>query len=149
MIIPDSKRDILKKAENQVTEIGRQYTEGLITQGEKYNKVVDIWAKATDDVANAMMDVMKMAPVLKPNGAPLLDAKGKPVRASAVTDGRLGRRGSKQNPPAGRHARSHGQALGECQFYQANFRDGLSVLQYFIPGAAGLATLLKIINPGC
>jgi DNA-directed RNA polymerase subunit beta' len=62
MIIPDAKWDILTSAENQVTEIGRQYTEGLITQGEKYNKVVDIWAKATDDVANEMMEAMKNAP---------------------------------------------------------------------------------------
>ena len=52
-----------EEAENQVVEIGRQYTEGLITQGEKYNKVVDIWAKATDDVANEMMEAMKTAPV--------------------------------------------------------------------------------------
>ena len=48
-----------QSAENKVNEIGRQYTEGLITQGEKYNKVVDIWAKATDDVANEMMDSMR------------------------------------------------------------------------------------------
>ena len=59
MIIPDQKWEILKEAENRVGEITRQYTEGLITQGEKYNKVVDIWAKATDDVANAMMDTMR------------------------------------------------------------------------------------------
>jgi DNA-directed RNA polymerase subunit beta' len=45
-----------------VSEIGRQYTEGLITQGEKYNKVVDIWAKATDDVANEMMEVHEAGP---------------------------------------------------------------------------------------
>jgi DNA-directed RNA polymerase subunit beta' len=63
MIIPDAKWDLLTSAENQVTEIGRQYTEGLITQGEKYNKVVDIWAKATDDVANEMMEAMKNGPV--------------------------------------------------------------------------------------
>ena len=63
MIIPEAKVDILKKAESKVAEIGRQYTEGLITQGEKYNKVVDIWAKATDDVANEMMEAMKMTPV--------------------------------------------------------------------------------------
>jgi DNA-directed RNA polymerase subunit beta' len=54
MITPDSKPAIIKSAEKQVAEISRQYTEGLITQGEKYNKVVDIWAKATDDVANEM-----------------------------------------------------------------------------------------------
>ena len=79
MIIPKSKWGILKKAEDQVQEIGRQYVEGLIAQGEKYNKVVDIWAKATDDVANEMMAAMKMAPVTQRDGSPLLDAKGKPV----------------------------------------------------------------------
>jgi DNA-directed RNA polymerase subunit beta' len=60
MIIPEKKGAILNQADTQVIEIGRQYTEGLITQGEKYNKVVDIWAKATDDVANEMMDAMKV-----------------------------------------------------------------------------------------
>jgi len=55
MIIPAAKWDILEKAEKEVEKIGRQYTEGLITRGEKYNKVVDIWAKATDDVADEMM----------------------------------------------------------------------------------------------
>ncbi|MBT8490307.1 MAG: peptidylprolyl isomerase, partial [Deltaproteobacteria bacterium] len=63
MIIPASKWDILENAENQVEKIGSQYIEGLITQGEKYNKVVDIWAKATDDVADEMMKSMRMAPV--------------------------------------------------------------------------------------
>jgi DNA-directed RNA polymerase subunit beta' len=60
MIIPAAKWDILNQAESQVSEIGRQYTEGLITQGEKYNKIVDIWAKATDDVANKMMESMEL-----------------------------------------------------------------------------------------
>jgi DNA-directed RNA polymerase subunit beta' len=64
MIIPEKKWDILKQADLQVSEIGRNTPKGLITQGEKYNKVVDIWAKATDDVANEMMDAMKVAPVM-------------------------------------------------------------------------------------
>jgi DNA-directed RNA polymerase beta' subunit len=59
MIIPDAKAKILKLAEERVKEIEKQYTEGLITPGEKYNKVVDIWAKGTDDVANEMMEAMK------------------------------------------------------------------------------------------
>ncbi len=79
MITPSVKWDLIKKAENQVEEIGRQYIEGLITQGEKYNKVVDIWAKATDDVANEMMNAMKMATVTDEDGKPVLDNKGKPV----------------------------------------------------------------------
>ena len=68
MITPDSKWKILSEAERQVEEISRQYTEGLITQGEKYNKVVDIWAKATDDVANEMMAAMRLAPVIDTEG---------------------------------------------------------------------------------
>ena len=159
MIIPDSKRDILKKADNQVTEIGRQYTEGLITQGEKYNKVVDIWAKATDDVANAMMDVMKMAPVLKPNGAPLLDAKGKPVMEESFNPIYMmadsGARGSKDQMRQlagmrGLMAKPSGEIIETP--ISANFREGLSVLQYFISthGARkGLAdTALKTANSG-
>jgi DNA-directed RNA polymerase subunit beta' len=83
----------------QVVEIGRQYTEGLITQGEKYNKVVDIWAKATDDVANEMMDAMKVEPLHDRDGNPRLDD----IRATPsggklqphLHDGRFRRRGSK------------------------------------------------------
>ena len=55
MVIPSQRPDILDKAFEQVKEIDRQYNEGLITEGEKYNKVVDIWAKATEDVAGEMM----------------------------------------------------------------------------------------------
>jgi len=55
MIIPSSKPDIIQKASDNIKEIERQYSEGLITDGEKYNKVVDIWAKATEDIAGEMM----------------------------------------------------------------------------------------------
>ncbi len=83
MIIPSAKWDILKKAEDQVSEIGRQYTEGLITQGEKYNKVVDIWAKATDDVANEMMEAMKMEPAVDKGGKSARSKKKKPEYAES------------------------------------------------------------------
>ncbi len=69
MIIPDQKWEIVGTAEKNVLEIKNQYAEGLITQGEKYNKVVDIWAQATDDIANAMMEVMK-----NPTGAKNIEA---------------------------------------------------------------------------
>ncbi|MDA3791684.1 MAG: DNA-directed RNA polymerase subunit beta', partial [Desulfobacula sp.] len=59
MIIPDEKWEIIAKAEKNIEDIKDQYSEGLITQGEKYNKVVDIWSLATDDISNAMMEVMK------------------------------------------------------------------------------------------
>jgi DNA-directed RNA polymerase subunit beta' len=83
MIIPEKKGTILNRADKQVVEIGRQYTEGLITQGEKYNKVVDIWAKATDDVANEMMDAMKVENIYDSEGNPKLDDSGQPMQAES------------------------------------------------------------------
>ena len=58
MKIPPQKKEILKKAEEEVRRVEKQYTDGLITDGEKYNKLVDIWAKASEDVAQKMMQVM-------------------------------------------------------------------------------------------
>jgi DNA-directed RNA polymerase beta' subunit len=76
-----------------VTEIGRQYTEGLITQGEKYNKLVDIWAKATDDVANEMMRGMKMAPVVRRDGTHCSIAARSRRAQSHLHDGGIRRQG--------------------------------------------------------
>jgi DNA-directed RNA polymerase subunit beta' len=159
MIIPKAKEEILKKAESQVTEIGRQYVEGLITQGEKYNKVVDIWAKATDDVANEMMEVMKLAPVAQKDGSPLLDAHGRPVIEESFNPIYMmadsGARGSKDQMRQlagmrGLMAKPSGEIIETP--INANFREGLSVLQYFISthGARkGLAdTALKTANSG-
>jgi len=159
MITPQSKQEIIKKAERQVAEIGRQYTEGLITQGEKYNKVVDIWAKATDDVANEMMEAMKIAPVLDKEGKPVLDEKGKPVIEESFNPIYMmadsGARGSKDQMRQlagmrGLMAKPSGEII-ETPIV-ANFREGLSVLQYFISthGARkGLAdTALKTANSG-
>ncbi len=159
MIIPPSKGGILKKADEQVSEIGRQYVEGLITQGEKYNKVVDIWAKATDDVANEMMAVMKLAPVTRKDGSPLLDSKGKPVIEESFNPIYMmadsGARGSKDQMRQlagmrGLMAKPSGEIIETP--INANFREGLSVLQYFISthGARkGLAdTALKTANSG-
>ena len=159
MITPDSKKSIIKNAENRVAEISRQYTEGLITQGEKYNKVVDIWAKATDDVANEMMEAMKIEPVLDQDGRPVLDDKGKPVIEESFNPIYMmadsGARGSKDQMRQlagmrGLMAKPSGEII-ETPIV-ANFREGLSVLQYFISthGARkGLAdTALKTANSG-
>ena len=159
MIIPDAKWDILKAAETRVTEIGRQYTEGLITQGEKYNKVVDIWAKATDDVANEMMNSMKIAPVIDKDGNPVLDKDKKPVVMESMNPIYMmadsGARGSKDQMRQlagmrGLMAKPSGEIIETP--ITANFREGLSVLQYFISthGARkGLAdTALKTANSG-
>jgi DNA-directed RNA polymerase subunit beta' len=159
MIIPKAKWNILKQAEQQVTEIGRQYTEGLITQGEKYNKVVDIWAKATDDVANEMMEDMKNAPLYNPEGKQVFDDEGQPVITESLNPIYMmadsGARGSKDQMRQlagmrGLMAKPSGEIIETP--IQANFREGLSVLQYFISthGARkGLAdTALKTANSG-
>ncbi len=159
MITPQSKPAILKKAEKQVTEISRQYTEGLITQGEKYNKVVDIWAKATDDVANEMMEAMKRAPATDKNGKAVKAVKGEPANEESFNPifmmADSGARGSKDQMRQlagmrGLMAKPSGEII-ETPIV-ANFREGLSVLQYFISthGARkGLAdTALKTANSG-
>ena len=159
MIIPAAKWDILKQAESQVSEIGRQYTEGLITQGEKYNKIVDIWAKATDDVANEMMESMKLeragekaSKAKKKEEQKLSDAESfNPIFMMADS----GARGSKDQMRQlagmrGLMAKPSGEIIETP--ISANFREGLSVLQYFISthGARkGLAdTALKTANSG-
>jgi len=159
MIIPASKWDILQNAENQVEKIGSQYIEGLITQGEKYNKVVDIWAKATDDVADEMMKSMRMAPVTDADGNTVLDENGEPVIEESFNPifmmADSGARGSKDQMRQlagmrGLMAKPSGEIIETP--ISANFREGLSVLQYFISthGARkGLAdTALKTANSG-
>ncbi|MFZ2632756.1 MAG: DNA-directed RNA polymerase subunit beta' [Desulfosalsimonadaceae bacterium] len=164
MIIPDTKWDILNTAEKNVADITNQHMEGLITQGEKYNKVVDIWAKATDDIANAMMSAMEKpyVPDFKepPSDEPdkRLDKIGRaesdiinPIFMMADS----GARGSKDQMRQlagmrGLMAKPSGEIIETP--ITANFREGLSVLQYFISthGARkGLAdTALKTANSG-
>jgi len=159
MIIPSGKGDIIEKAENQVEEISRQYTEGLITQGEKYNKVVDIWAKATDDVADEMMKAMRKVPVTDKKGDIVLNEDGTPVIQESLNPIYMmadsGARGSKDQMRQlagmrGLMAKPSGEIIETP--IKANFREGLSVLQYFISthGARkGLAdTALKTANSG-
>jgi DNA-directed RNA polymerase subunit beta' len=139
MIVPKAKAEILRLAEAQISEIGRQYTEGLITQGEKYNKVVDIWAKATDDVANEMMKAMKQAET------------SNPIFMMADSGARGSRDQMRQLAGMrGLMAKPSGEIIETP--ITANFREGLSVLQYFISthGARkGLAdTALKTANSG-
>ncbi|MFZ5564672.1 MAG: DNA-directed RNA polymerase subunit beta' [Thermodesulfobacteriota bacterium] len=143
MVVPQKKWDIIRAAEKKVDEIGNQYKEGLITQGEKYNKVVDIWSKATDDIANEMMEAMRTD-----SGT---TGRFNPVFMMADS----GARGSKDQMRQlagmrGLMAKPSGEII-ETPII-ANFREGLSVLQYFISthGARkGLAdTALKTANSG-
>ncbi|MFO7752320.1 MAG: DNA-directed RNA polymerase subunit beta' [Desulfobacteraceae bacterium] len=149
MIIPEEKWDIIKKSEEQVNTIKQQYSEGLITQGEKYNKVVDIWAQSTDDIAEAMMDVMKNPSRAKKSG----DSEEKLNAVYVMADS--GARGNKDQMRQlagmrGLMAKPSGEIIENP--ITACFREGLSVLQYFISthGARkGLAdTALKTANSG-
>jgi len=68
MLVPKQKVDIIATAEGEVKQIEQQYSSGLVTAGERYNKVVDIWGKAGDDVGKAMMDQLKVEDVTKRDG---------------------------------------------------------------------------------
>ncbi|MFP3980751.1 MAG: DNA-directed RNA polymerase subunit beta' [Desulfobacterales bacterium] len=166
MIIPESKWDVMRRAEKEVAEINHQYTEGLITQGEKYNKVVDIWAKATEEIANNMMDAMEKPYIMTDLQAEAEQATDKRLKdMSAKTGGETinpifmmadsGARGSRDQMRQlagmrGLMAKPSGEIIETP--ITANFREGLSVLQYFISthGARkGLAdTALKTANSG-
>ena len=152
MVIPPSKADVLNGATEDVREIEDQYTEGLITDGERYNKVVDIWAQAAEQVAQDMMGEIASEIVVNPeNGATKKMPSFNPIYIMADS----GARGSAQQMRQlagmrGLMAKPSG-AIIETPI-TTNFREGLSVLQYFISthGARkGLAdTALKTANSG-
>ena len=145
MHIPSRKEDLIGKAQHEVNEIEKQYSEGLITNGERYNKVIDIWAHVTEQVANEMMKE--------------LGAGGDPAKAESFNPifmmADSGARGSSQQirqlgGMRGLMAKPSGEIIETP--ITANFREGLTVLQYFISthGARkGLAdTALKTANSG-
>ena len=150
-VIPDSKERIISEAEAEVAEIESQYASGLVTQGEKYNKVVDIWLRANDLVARSMMDGISKETVVNKDGESEEQASFNSVYMYADS----GARGS----PAqirqlagmrGLMARPDGSIIENA--ITANFREGLTVNDYFISthGARkGLAdTALKTANSG-
>ena len=151
MVIPEEKVDILARAEAEVTEIENQYISGLVTNGERYNKVVDIWSHTNDQVAKAMMDKLGKDEVV--------DAKGNTVKQDSFNSVFMmadsGARGSAAQirqlaGMRGLMAKPDGSIIETP--ITANFREGLNVLQYFISthGARkGLAdTALKTANSG-
>ena len=151
MMIPVNKEDILAKAENQVLDVESQYTDGLITVGEKYNKVIDVWSKATESVAKEMMDEMSVDYLRGPDKKVVESPSFNPIYIMADS----GARGSKDQirqlaGMRGLMAKPSG-AIIESPI-KANFREGLGVLEYFISthGARkGLAdTALKTANSG-
>ncbi|MBU2537002.1 MAG: DNA-directed RNA polymerase subunit beta', partial [Proteobacteria bacterium] len=151
MMIPVTKDDRLAKAESAVMEVEQQYRDGLITDGEKYNKIVDIWSRSTDDVANEMMQEMSVQ-YLRDKDKKLVES---PSFNSIYIMADSGARGSRDQirqlaGMRGLMAKPSG-AIIETPI-KANFREGLNVLEYFISthGARkGLAdTALKTANSG-
>jgi DNA-directed RNA polymerase subunit beta' len=149
--IPESKGEIISNADAEVREIEQQYSSGLVTQGEKYNKVIDIWSRANDLVSKAMMDGLSKETVINRDGKKEEQdsfnsvyiyadsgARGSPAQIRQLA----GMRGLMAKPDG---------SIIETPIV-ANFREGLSILQYFISthGARkGLAdTALKTANSG-
>jgi DNA-directed RNA polymerase subunit beta' len=151
MVVPQQKIKILATAEHEVKEIQEQYSSGLVTNGERYNKVVDIWSRTNDQVAKAMMEKLGTDEVT--------DNKGNKVRQKSFNSifmmADSGARGSAAQirqlaGMRGLMAKPDGSIIETP--ITANFREGLNVLQYFISthGARkGLAdTALKTANSG-
>jgi len=150
-VIPDEKATLIAEAEGEVADIESQFASGLVTQGEKYNKVIDIWSRANDQVAKSMMDGLSSESVKNREGEDEEQesfnsvyvysdsgARGSPAQIRQLA----GMRGLMAKPDG---------SIIETPI-TANFREGLNVLQYFISthGARkGLAdTALKTANSG-
>ena len=151
MVVPAQKEEIIRSAEKEVKEIEAQYTSGLVTQGERYNKVVDIWGRAGDQVGKVMMEQLATEQTI--------DRHGKEVKQESFNSifmmADSGARGSVAQirqlaGMRGLMAKPDGSIIETP--ITANFREGLNVLQYFISthGARkGLAdTALKTANSG-
>ena len=147
MVIPDSKWTIVDETREQVKEFEQQYMDGLITQGEKYNKVVDAWSKCSDAVANAMMGEISAVrhedggAEQEPNSVYMMSHSG--ARGSPAQMKQLGGMRGLMAKPSGE--------IIETPII-SNFKEGLTVLEYFnsTHGARkGLAdTALKTANSG-
>ncbi|AKU13938.1 DNA-directed RNA polymerase subunit beta [Azoarcus sp. CIB] len=151
MLVPTLKDSLIHAAEQEVKEIARQYTSGLVTDGERYNKVVDIWGRAGDQVAKAMMDQLGQEDVVNRNGDTVKQESFNSIYMMADS----GARGSAAQirqlaGMRGLMAKPDGSIIETP--ITTNFREGLNVLQYFISthGARkGLAdTALKTANSG-
>jgi DNA-directed RNA polymerase subunit beta' len=151
MLVPAQKEEIIRAAEREVKEIEAQYTSGLVTQGERYNKVVDIWGRAGDQVGKVMMDQLATEVTRDRHGREVKQESFNSIFMMADSGARgsvaqirqlAGMRGLMAKPDG---------SIIETPI-TANFREGLNVLQYFISthGARkGLAdTALKTANSG-
>jgi len=151
MEVPTQKEALIRAAEKEVKEIAQQYTSGLVTAGERYNKVVDIWGRAGDQVAKAMMDQLGQDEVVNRDGEAVKQESFNSIYMMADS----GARGSAAQirqlaGMRGLMAKPDGSIIETP--ITTNFREGLNVLQYFISthGARkGLAdTALKTANSG-
>lgn len=151
MKIPVRKEEFVEDAEKEAADVDQQYSDGLITDGEKYNKIIDIWSKATDKITKEMMDEMAV------EFMPDISGKVQEIKSfnSVYIMADSGARGSKDQirqlaGMRGLMAKPSGEIIETP--IKANFREGLSVLEYFISthGARkGLAdTALKTANSG-
>ncbi|MDP2575956.1 DNA-directed RNA polymerase subunit beta' [Vibrio penaeicida] len=151
MVVPDAKYTEISDAEEEVREIQEQFQSGLVTAGERYNKVIDIWASTNDRVAKAMMDNLSSETVINRDGEEEQQESFNSIYMMADS----GARGSAAQirqlaGMRGLMARPDGSIIETP--ITANFKEGLNVLQYFISthGARkGLAdTALKTANSG-
>ncbi len=151
MVTPAEKPEILRQAETEVKSIQKQYASGLLTNGERYNKVVDIWSRTSEKVANSMMEQLGSEEVVDAQGSRVKQDSFNPIYMMADS----GARGSAAQirqlaGMRGLMAKPDGTIIETP--ITANFREGLNVLQYFISthGARkGLAdTALKTANSG-
>jgi len=151
MLVPSKKTDLLAEAHKEVKEIEEQYRQGLVTQGERYNKVVDIWGRTGDKVAKAMMDELSKQTVLDRDGKEVAQESFNSIYMMADSGARGSVAQIKQLAGMrGLMAKPDGSIIETP--ITSNFREGLTVLQYFISthGARkGLAdTALKTANSG-
>lgn len=151
MLVPKQKHELIERAEKEVKEIEQQYVSGLVTAGERYNKVVDIWGKTGDEVGKVMMSQLSKQKVIDRNGKEVDQESFNSIYMMADS----GARGSAAQirqlaGMRGLMAKPDGSIIETP--ITANFREGLNVLQYFISthGARkGLAdTALKTANSG-
>ncbi len=151
MLVPKEKYGLIERAEKEVKEIEQQYVSGLVTAGERYNKVVDIWGKTGDEVGKVMMSQLSKQKTIDRNGAEVDQESFNSIYMMADS----GARGSAAQirqlaGMRGLMAKPDGSIIETP--ITANFREGLNVLQYFISthGARkGLAdTALKTANSG-
>ncbi|MBT4964290.1 MAG: DNA-directed RNA polymerase subunit beta' [Francisellaceae bacterium] len=151
LVIPKEKEAIIAESETEVKEIEAQFASGLVTQGERYNKVVDIWSRTNEHVAKAMMDALSTQEVKDGNGNVVKQESLNSVYMMADSGARGSAAQMRQlSGMRGLMAKPDGSIIETP--ITANFREGLNVLQYFISthGARkGLAdTALKTANSG-